>query len=57
MSETFWADESVGEVDGEKHGHGTAQDIIESHRFLLSKPVTGARIGKAKPEKYDCSAE
>ena len=30
-SEALGANESIGEVNGQKHGHGTAENIVERH--------------------------
>ncbi|CUX48836.1 hypothetical protein AGR3A_Lc130150 [Agrobacterium tomkonis CFBP 6623] len=51
-SEAFGANESIGEIGGDKDGDGTAEDIVEYHRSLRLKPVAGARIGKAEGEKH-----
>ena len=51
-SEAFGANESIGEIGGDKDRDGAAQDIVECHRSLRLKPVAGARIGKAEGEKH-----
>jgi hypothetical protein len=56
-SEAFWPNESVGQVNGEKDGDGTAKDIVQQHRVLSSQPVAGLRVGKAEGEKDDRCAD
>jgi hypothetical protein len=56
-SEAFWPNESVGQVNGEKDGDGTAEDIVEQHRVLSSQPVAGLRVGKAEGEEDDRCAD
>jgi hypothetical protein len=56
-SEAFWPNESVGQVNGEKDGDGTAKDIVEQHRVLSSQPVAGLRVGKAEGEEDDRCAD
>jgi len=56
-SEAFGADESVGEVECEKDGNGTAEHIVEYHRSLLLEPVAGAGVGEAQGEEDDRRAD
>lgn len=57
-SEALGANESVGEVDGQKHRYGTPQNVIEEHVISpLLQVVASFCIGKAQREKYYGDAE